>query len=74
MPFLSADGCARIWALWQVVNSTEADKYGGFVEFIDVDLRVGGLDGLWSTRGLWNLPRGLRADAAAETARGEAYT
>ena len=40
----------------------------GPVEFCDVDLRVGGIDGVWHPGGLWNSPRGLRPDAPAAAA------
>ena len=44
--------------------------YGGFVEFGDVGMRVGRLDGVWHPGGLWNPSPGVCADASAGAACG----
>jgi hypothetical protein len=54
-----------------VASPGEAKQSGnddGPVEFCDVDLRVGGLHGVWHPGGLWNSSRWLRLDAPAAAA------
>ena len=43
------------------------ESNGGFVEFGDVGLRVGRLNGVWGPGSLWNSSRGLRIDASADS-------
>lgn len=54
-----------------VAGPGEANQGGnndGPVEFCNVDLRVGGIHGLWHPGGLWNSSRGLCPDAPAAAA------